>query len=125
MVAVAICLATTHQPARADAVTDWNTEAEQLLVHSRLGTPAAVRVRALLETAVHEAVSGVKRLPLGQDAGLASDAAVAAANRIALSRLLPQQESAFAQAYRTSIDKLGNTPATAAGIAAGAGLAHR
>ena len=124
-VAAACCLATIHQPARADAVTDWNTEAGQLLVQSRLGTPAAVRVSALVQTAVHEAVSSVKRLPLGQDAGLASDAAVAAANRIALSRLLPQQESAIAQAYRTAIDKLGDTPATAAGIAAGEQAALR
>lgn len=122
---LATCLLGAHQASLADAVTDWNAQAGQLLVQSKLGTPPAVRVIALVQTAVHEAVSDAQRRQRGPDNTVTSEAAIAAANHITLLRLLPQQESAIKQAYRAAIDKLGDSSATSAGIAVGEQAAQR
>ncbi|MBC5781314.1 vanadium-dependent haloperoxidase [Ramlibacter sp. USB13] len=109
--------------ARADAVTDWNTIAGDLVVQSKMGTPPAVRVMAIVQTAVHEAVAAAQ---LAQpDAPVAADAAVAAANRTTLVKLLPQQEAAITTAYRAALDKLADGPSRSAGIAAGEQAASR
>ncbi len=105
--------------ARADAVTDWNSTAGDLLVQSRMGTPPAVRVMAIVQTAVHEAVGAAQRLKAADGAGVAAEAAVAAANRTSLYNLVPQQASAIDAAYKTAIAKLPDGSAKAAGIAAG------
>lgn len=106
-------------PARADAVTAWNTTAGDLIVQAKLGTPPAVRAMALIQTAVHEAVADAHRLQAN------ADAAVAAANRTTLLQLLPQQEAGINAAYRSAIDKLANTAAALEGAAAGEHAARR
>jgi hypothetical protein len=109
---------------RADAVTDWNRTADELITAAKMGTPPAIRVMALVQSAVHEAVSA---LPPQADA-TAQQAAVAAANRVALGKLLPQQEAAITAAYQAALARLGdpaNNPATAAGVAAGEQAATR
>lgn len=118
----AACLFVATRPARADAVTDWNTVAGELVVQSKMGTPPAVRVMAIVQTAVHEAVAAAQ---LAQPGEVAAQAAVAAANRVTLAKLLPQQEQALAAAYRAALAKLPEGPATAAGIAAGEQAAAR
>jgi hypothetical protein len=118
----AACLIGTASLARADAVTDWNSLATDFVVQSKLGTPPANRVMAMVQTAVHEAVTA----PLARQNGTgAAEAAVAAANRAALVKLLPQQEAAITAAYQAAVAKLGDTPATAAGILAGEQAAAR
>lgn len=119
------CLAGAAPQARADSVTDWNTVAGDLVVQAKLGTPPAVRVMAIVQTAVHEAVAAAQAQHPGEGAALAADAAVAAASRASLARLLPQQDAAIATAYRSALGKLGEGPATAAGIAAGEQAAAR
>lgn len=98
--------------AQADVVTDWNIRANDIVIESKLGTPPAVRVMALVQTAVHEAVKGAGR-------GASLEAAVAAANRATLTKLLPAQQATTDKAYQAALAALPDSPAKAAGIAAG------
>ena len=118
------CLVCAPQ-ARADAVTDWNATAADLVAQARLGTPPANRLMAIVQTAVHEAVTAAQLPQAGEGAAIAADAAVASASRATLAKLLPQQEAAIANAYRAAIAKLGDSPAAAAGVAAGEQAAAR
>jgi hypothetical protein len=113
----AACLAAFAVGAQADAVTDWNIKAGELLVEAKLGTPPANRVMALVQTAVNEAVTTAR--PFDGANPISLDAAVAAANRATLAKLIPAQEAAITTAYQTALAKLPDGPARAAGIAAG------
>ena len=115
---VALCLVAVPK-ARADAVTDWNTVAGNLVVQAKMGTPPAVRLMAIVQTAVHEAVAAVQRTQPAGPPGPAVDAAIAAANHATLVKLLPQQEAAVTAAYQAALARLGTGSATTAGIAAG------
>jgi hypothetical protein len=103
--------------ARADAVTDWSVKAGDMLVEAKLATPPANRVMAIVQTAVYEAANAVtKRYPpsglkLEAAPGASVDAAIAAANRVTLAKLLPAQQAAIDTAYQA---RLG-------GVAAGVG----
>lgn len=121
----AACVLAFAPPARADVVTDWNAIADGLVVQSRMGTPAAVRVMAIVQTAVHEAVTAARLIRPAEGADLATAAAVTAANRTALTRLLPQQAGALDEAYKLALGKVVDGPAKAAGIAAGEQAAAR
>ncbi len=112
-----ITLAAFHlaTPAQADAVTDWNTRAGEFIHEAKMGTPPAMRVMAIVQTAVHEAVQQVQTTPHT----VAQDAAVAAANRTALLALVPAQQAAIEAAYQAALAALPDTPARASGVAAG------
>lgn len=101
--------------ARADAVTDWNARAGELIVEARMGTPPAVRLMALVQTAVLDAVQAAMLRP-GQ---ASADAAVAAATRGVMAKALPAQEAALATAYQSALAALPDGPAKAAGIELG------
>jgi hypothetical protein len=109
----AIALAAMHlmSAAQADAVTDWNTKAGEFITEAKMGTPPAMRVMAIVQTAVHEAVQQVP--PAAQDA------AVAAASRSTLQVLMPAQKPAIETAYQAALASLPDTAPRAAGIAAG------
>lgn len=109
-------LAALPHAARADAVGDWNQLANQFIVDAKLGTPPAVRVMAIVQTAVLEAV-GPQRLQAHPAPD--PDAAVAAANRAVLTRLLPAQQAAIEAAYQQAIARVPEGPARGLGIAAG------
>ncbi len=87
--------------ASADAVCDWNTKAGEIVVSARMGPPPANRAMAIANTAVYEAVNAItKRYPAGAlkleaAPGASVDAAIAAANRTALAKLLPSQQAAI------------------------------
>ncbi|NUZ07340.1 DUF3455 domain-containing protein [Piscinibacter koreensis] len=121
-VGVAVLLAVAA-PARADVVTDWNMLAGDWIVQAKIGTPPANRVMAIVQTAVHEAVNAAELQHPGD--AVASAAAVAAANRASLVKLLPQQAAAIAGAYDTAIGRLADGTARSAGIAAGEQAAAR
>ncbi|WP_341889451.1 vanadium-dependent haloperoxidase [Variovorax sp. YR752] len=110
--ALAAVLLLPALPAHADLITDWNQQADALIAESKLGTPPAVRVMALLQTAVADAVAATP-------ADASADAAVAAAHRIVLGKLLPAQQAAVEAAVQAALAKLADGPAKAAGIAAG------
>ena len=123
--AIAVLLGLAAVPARADVVTDWNVKANELVVEARIGTPPAVRIMAIVHTAVYEAANAVtQRYPAGAlklDAapGASLDAAVAAANRATLLKLLPSVQPAIDSAYQAALAKIADGPAKAAGIAVG------
>jgi hypothetical protein len=110
--AAALPLLAAPVAAHADVVTDWNARANDIVNESKLGTPPAVRVMAVVQTAVAAAVQGA-----GRSASI--DAAVAAANRATLARLLPAQQASIDKAYDAALAALADTPEKAAGIAAG------
>jgi hypothetical protein len=99
--------------ARADAVTDWNVKAGEIMSEAKLGTPPAVRAMAIVQTAVYQAVRHAE-----MDKASA-DAAVAAANRAVLAKLIPASQPAIDAAAQAALARIAEGPAKAAGIAAG------
>jgi hypothetical protein len=86
--------------AHADVVTDANTRAADVV--SRIpSTPIAVRMMAIVQVSVFEAVNAVtgryppQRAKLIPAPGASVEAAVAAATRTALSKLVPAQQAAI------------------------------
>jgi hypothetical protein len=120
---IAALLAGTALNANADVITEWNTKAGEFIVESKLGTPPAIRVMALVQTAAYEAVQASR-------GGASAEAAVAAAHRATLVKLLPAQQAAIEAAYQVALTAIPEGPAKAAGIvigerAAGTTLAQR
>lgn len=99
-------------PAHADAITDWNQHSDAFIAEAKLGTPPAIRVMALLQTAVADAVEATPR-------GASAEAAIAAAHRAVLSRLLPAQQPAVEAAVQAALARLPDGAAKSAGLAAG------
>lgn len=111
--------------ARADAVTDWNTKAGDIVV-AGTGVPSpANRILAIVQTAVFDATNAItQRYPAGAvtlDASPAAsvESAIAAANRATLTQLLPAQQAAIEVAYQAALARVADGPAKAAGIAVG------
>ena len=109
--------------AMADVVTDWNITANEVV--AGLPPPPANRTLAMVQTAVYEAVNAItKRYPADRvTPNAASDAsvaaAVAAANRAMLLRLVPSQQVAIDKSYGAAIAAIAEGPAKTAGIAVG------
>ncbi|HEU4517323.1 MAG TPA: hypothetical protein VFR77_08470, partial [Steroidobacteraceae bacterium] len=93
-----ISLAAVVPHAAADAVTDWDKVACDVVGAAKVATPLGVRTIAIAQTAVFEAVNEITgRYPggqRGQAANASADAAVAAANRAVLATLVPEQNAA-------------------------------
>ncbi len=96
---------------QADVITDWNLKTGEFITEAKLGTPPAVRVTALAQTAAYQAVVAARPA--------AVDAAVAAAHRATLSRLLPAQQALIDAAYQAALAKLADGADKAEGIAIG------
>ena len=112
-------------PATADAVVDWNIKAVDIATEAKLGPPAANRVLAIAHTAVYEAANAITArypasgLKLEAAPGASVDAAIAAANRSTLSKLVPAQQAAIDAAYQAALAKIADGPAKNMGIAVG------
>ena len=121
----ALALAACVIDAKADVITDWNAKAGELVVESKLGTPPAVRAMAIVQTAVHEAVNAITgRYPsngiqLAPAQGASVEAAVAAANRATLEKLIPAQQASIDSAYQAALGSIGDGASKSAGIAVG------
>ena len=111
--------------AHADAVTDWNSRIDEIIVAGNVTNHPAARAYAGAHTAVYEAVNAItKRYPAGDlrlnpAPGASVDAAVAAASRVALLKLLPAQQSAIDAAYDAALKAVADGPAKSAGIELG------
>ena len=57
----AAAIACVSANASADAVTDWNTKANEIIAQAKLGTPPAIRVMAIVKTASFEAANTITR----------------------------------------------------------------
>ena len=98
--------------ANADVITDWNIKAGEFVTESKLGTPPAIRAMAIVQTAVYDAVNAVPP-------NASVNAAVAAANRVTLTKMMPAQQASIDAAYQAALAKVAEGPAKTAGIAAG------
>src|SRR5262245_59784646 len=110
--------------ARADAIIDWNAKSEALITESKLGTPPAIRVMALVQTGAYDAVNAITQRYPDDAVALAApnasvDAAVAAAHRAILTKLLPAQQNSIDAAYQEALAGIADGPTKAAGIAVG------
>jgi PAP2 superfamily len=103
---------------RADAVTDWNLKAGEMITESKLGTPPAVRVMAIVQTAAYDAVTS------SQQRQASAEAALAAAHRVTLAKLLPAQQALIDAAYQAALGSIADGAAKSAGISAGEAAAN-
>jgi hypothetical protein len=111
--------------AHADALNEWNATMNEIVVAARVGPPAAARATAIAQTAVYEAVNAITgryaqhELKLRPADGASIDAAIAAANRVALSRLVAPQAPAIEAAYQAALAAIPDGAAKRAGVALG------
>jgi hypothetical protein len=111
--------------AKADVVGDWNVTAGDVVFAAKLPPPPANRVMAMVQSAVFEAVNAItKRYPpngvkLDAARGASVEAAVAAANRALLTRLVPSQQAAVDSAYQAALSTIPDGPAKTDGVAVG------
>jgi len=110
--------------AYADVVTDANARAAD--VASRFpSTPIAVRMMAIVQVSVFEAVNAVtgryppQRAKLNPAPGASVEGAVASATRTALSKLMPAQQAVIDADYQALLGSVPDGPAKTAGIALG------
>ena len=94
---------------RADAVTDWNTRACDIVASANFDTPTANRVLAIVHTAIYEAVNAItKKYPASDPnfeapVGASIDAAVAGASRTTLLKLVPAKQTEIESAYQAAL----------------------
>ena len=117
-------LAGLASSASADVITDWNARTHGFITEAKLGTPPAIRVVALVQTAAYAATTFTDAANAANPnarggAGVSIDAAVAAAHRTSLVKLLPAQQAAIDAAYQSVLATIADGTAKAAGIAAG------
>ena len=110
--------------AGADGVTDANVRAAEI-TSMMAGTPPAVRAMAIVQVSVYEAVNTITgrypqlRTKLTAAPGASVDAAVAAATRTALLKLVPAQQAAIEAHYQAALKPLPDGRAKTDGIAVG------
>ncbi|MGM9490372.1 vanadium-dependent haloperoxidase [Ideonella sp. YS5] len=110
-------------PARADAITDWNQRSAQVIAEARMGTPPAVRVMALVQTAAYEAARDAARSP--DPSAQAIDVAIAAAHRSAFLQLLPAQRATIDTAFQAALAQIPDDALLSQQLAVGEKAAQR
>jgi len=110
--------------AHADVVTDANAKATEV-ASRHPATPIAVRMMAIVQVSVFEAANAITgryppyRAKLTPAPGASVDAAVAAATRGALLKLMPAQQAAIDADYQAALKPVADGPAKSQGIAVG------
>ena len=110
--------------AHADVVTDSNAKAADVTSKSP-ATPIAVRAMAIVQVSVFEAVNAITgryppyRAKINAAPGASVEAAVAAATRAALLKLMPAQQAAIDADYQAALGPVPDGPTKADGIAVG------
>ena len=104
--------------ARADAVTDWSVKSAEVITEAKIATPPAVRVMAIVQTAALQAVQSA------QQRQASAEAALAAAHRVVLVKLLPAQQASIDAAAQAALAAVADGPAKQAGVAAGEAAAN-
>jgi PAP2 superfamily len=121
---VAVVILVAAPGAQADIVTDANLKAAEIV--SRVpAPPITVRAMAIVQVSVFEAVSAItgryppQRTTLAPAPAASVEAAVAAATRTALSKLMPAQQAAIDADYHVLLASVPDGQAKTAGIALG------
>ena len=110
--------------AHADVVTDANAKAAAI-TSRHPSTPISVRMMAIVQVSVFEATTAITgRYPtlgtkLTAAPGASVDAAVAAATRTALLKLMPAQQAAIEADYQAALKSVPDGSAKTAGVATG------
>jgi hypothetical protein len=110
--------------AHADVVTEANAKAAEI-ASRHPGTPIAVRMMAVVQVSVFEAVNAITgryptfRAKLTPAPGGSVDAAVAAATRTALLKLMPAQQAAIEADYQAALKSVPDGLAKSIGIPVG------
>lgn len=123
--AIAALLPLACLSVRADVITDWNARAGEIVATSNLNPPQANGVLAIVQTAVYEAVNAITRrytesmISLAPASGASIDAAVAAANRAVLTKLIPSRQRTVDSLYQHALQSVEDGPAKSTGIAVG------
>ncbi|HVG77929.1 MAG TPA: vanadium-dependent haloperoxidase [Patescibacteria group bacterium] len=121
---ILIAMLAVAPDAGADGVTDANVRAAEI-TSMMAGTPPAVRAMAIVQVSVYEAVNTITgrypplRTKLTAAPGASVDAAVAAATRTALLKLVPAQQAAIEAQYQAALKPLPDGRAKTDGIAVG------
>jgi hypothetical protein len=121
---LAALLLAAASDARADVVTDANARAAEI-ASRHPATPIAVRIMAIVQVSVFDAATAVTgrypafRATVTAPPGASVDAAVAAATRTALLKLLPAQQAAIEADYQTALKAVPDGAAKSSGIAVG------
>ncbi len=85
---------------------EWNEKAGEIVVKAGLGPLPAERALAMVQASVYEAVNAITQrypvsdLKLETASGASVEAAVAAANRVMLTKLVPSQQAIIDHAYQ-------------------------
>ena len=109
----------------ADVVTETSAKTVAIVMSARLSTPEGNRVIAATQTAVFEAVNAVtRRYPDGRSglkpvSGATVEAAVAAATRTVLLRMLPSQKEAIEANYQQALASIAEGEPKSAGLRLG------
>jgi hypothetical protein len=121
---LAVVLLTAAPSAHADVVTDSNARAAEI-ASKNPATPVAVRTMAIVQVSVFAATNAItgrypaSRVSVAAAPGASVDAAVAAATRTALLKLMPTQQAAIDADYQAALRLLPDTRAKSDGIAVG------
>ena len=121
---LAAALLTAAPAAGADVVTDANAKAAAIASKHPV-TPIAVRMMAIVQVSVYEAVNAITgRYPalsakLTPTPGASTEAAVAAATRTALLRLLPAQQTLIDADYHAALKMVPDDRTKVEGISVG------
>ena len=123
MLGLVIAVALAGAPgADADVVTDANEKAATI-ASRHPSTPIAVRMMAIVQVSVFDAVNAITgrypalRAKVTAAPGASVDAAVASATRTALLKLMPTQQAAIEADYQGALKALPDGPAKTGGIA--------
>ena len=120
----AATMLTLARVAHADVVTDANARAADVASTIPM-TPVAVRAMAIVQVSVHDAVSAITgrypplRTKITAPPGASPEAAVAAATRTALTKLVPAQQAVIEADYRAALKLVADGRAKADGIDVG------
>ncbi|MCO6427178.1 vanadium-dependent haloperoxidase [Nitrosomonas communis] len=112
-------------PAHADAITEWNQRAGNIVVNANIGPLPAERALAMVHAAAYEAVNAITQrypvsdLKLAAAAGASIEAAIAAANHAVLSKLVPSQQAAVEHAYQAALAMIADGSAKNKGVVIG------
>jgi hypothetical protein len=110
---------------QADVVTDWNIKAGEIAVAANLPPALAYRMMPMVQSAVYEAVNTITKryapahVKLDAPPNASVDAAVAAANRAMLLKLVPSQQAAIESAYQAALAAMPDGAAKTAGVTLG------
>jgi hypothetical protein len=121
---LAVLLLAGAPGARADVVTDANAKAAEV-TSKHPATPISVRMMAIVQVSVFDAANAITgrypayRVKLTAPGGASVDAAVAAATRTALLKLMPTQQAMIDADYQAALRPIPDGTGKTGGIAVG------